>query len=57
MMANREQIAASANEMLLSSGSTSVFPSGMLKDFSTMSMFWTTEPSKERGHVREEELS
>jgi hypothetical protein len=39
MMAKREQIAAFAHEMLLSSGSTSVFLNGMLKEFSTMSMF------------------
>ena len=38
-MAKREQIAASAHGMLLSSGSKSVLLSGMLKEFSTMSMF------------------
>jgi hypothetical protein len=42
-MAKREQIAASAHGTLLSSGSTSVLLSGMLKEFSTMSMFSTQQ--------------
>jgi hypothetical protein len=38
-MAKREQIAASEHGTLLSSGSTSVLLSGILKEFNTMSKF------------------
>jgi hypothetical protein len=38
-MAKREQIAASAHGTLLSSRSTSVLLSGILKEFNTMSKF------------------